>query len=88
MRMTERIITEDVEPSLVLDKLTSVASGLAGGRDEPKRRRERERRCLCVSPQPGLVSTFPALHHTLSSNGDNLPPPPSHSTVSLVSVQQ
>ena len=39
MRMTERIITEDVDPSLVLSKLTSVASGLAGERDETKRRR-------------------------------------------------
>ena len=34
MRRTERIITEDVEPSLVLSKLTSVASGPGGERDE------------------------------------------------------
>ena len=32
MRMRERIITEDVDPSLVLSKLTSVASGRAGER--------------------------------------------------------
>ena len=88
MEMIMMVMAEDVDPGLVLRKLTSVASGLA---PEPEmRRRERERRCLRVSQAgPAWCGHFPHwITHclTLSCNGDNLPPPPSALTLTLPSL--
>ena len=90
MEMIMMVMAEDVDPGLVLRKLTSVASGLA---PEPEmRRRERERDGVCVSAKrarPGVDISRTGSHivsHCLVMEiiSPRLPPPShSHSPVSL-----